>query len=373
VTATITQKTIERIRKLQDHHGTRISWVLTGLSFLWGLVSGILLKRDYEHSRALLSYLGLFVLISVIFRVFVAYEARLAARAEAPPKGLRGLLVKKPALVSGVANFGTQYAAQYITMFCIPLLFLARAWFSLGLTVVLAAISLVDPWWNKVAKLSWCMAIIRAFSAVIAVAFAFPVLMPENLQYFYPVLAATAVVATLPWDLVMGWHRRRWYHAGPPLLAVSLIVAETMMHSRLRLPLLSIWLRDQAIGVEISAYKLREAWNRDEDHAKLMTAWDAGQSICCYTPIVSPSGVAAVVTHEWLINDQVVDRIALSAIRSPEPNAQGVRQHNERGFRTYSCKKHMLNPMAVRALTCRVYLDADLFVGETHVRFKDPG
>jgi hypothetical protein len=371
VTATITQKTIERIRKLQEHHGTRISWVLTGLSFLWGLASGVLLKRDYEHSRTLLSYLGLFVLISVIFRIFVEYEARLAARAQTP-RGLRGLLVKKPALVSGVANFGTQYAAQYITMFCIPLLFLARAWFTLGLTVILAAICLVDPWWNRVSTLAWCMSLIRAFSGVIAVAFAFPVLMPQYLQYFYPVLAATAVLATLPWDLVMGWQRRRLQHAWPPLLAICLIVAEIFMHSRLRLPLLSIWLKDQAMGVDINAYKLSETWSQDEDQGKLTAARDAGQSICCYTPIVSPSGVASMVSHEWLINDQVVDRILLSPIRSPEPNAQGVRQHNERGFRTYSCKKHIPDPSNVRALTCRVYLEESLFVGETQVRFKEP-
>ncbi len=370
MTATITQKTIERIRKIQEQHGNRISLVLTGLSFLWGLISGILLKRDYEHSRALLSYLGLFVLISVIFRIFVEYEARLAAK-EREPKGLRRLLVKRPSLVSGAANFGTQYAAQYITMFCIPLLSLAGAWITLALTLLIAVISLVDPWWNKVSMLPWCMSLIRTFSSVIAVAFAFPVLMPAYLEYFYQVLAATALLTSLPWDLLMGWQRRRLQHLLPPAVVLSLIIAEVFMHSRLRLPLLSIWLKDQAIGVDISSYKLGEIWTKEEDRSKLLAATNEGHGICCYTPIVSPSGVEAIVSHEWLINDQVVDRISLSPIRSPEPNSQGVKVHNERGFRTYSCKKHVADPSSVKELTCRIYLGEGLFVGETSVRFKD--
>lgn len=365
---TLKHPVIERLQSLWANHSRKLNFALSALSFLWGLISGILLKRDYEHSRSLLSYLGLLVIISAAFRIWLEYESRLASRRH-ELRGLRRFLVQKPGLVAGIANFGTQYAVQYITMFCIPLLVLAGGWTTLGVTVVIAGISLVDPWWSKASSLPWFMAITRCFGAAIAISYAFPVYFPEHLDDFYLYLATVALIAALPWDLTLRWQQRRIQHFIPVLIALSITLAEIPLHSRLRLPLLSIWLKDPVIGVNIANYQLSEVWPKDEDRAKLVAALAANQAICCFTPIISPSGVSAAVTHEWVIDGKAVDRISLSAILGPKPLADGTVQTNERGFRTFSCKRNIPHADTLHELTCRVYLGNDLYLGKAAVSF----
>ena len=352
---TISERAVERFNALRprldalrERHGRRVTFIFGLLSLLWGLVSGVLLKRDFAHSRQLVAYLALFVVASVLLRVWLEYAKKQTAH---KLTGVRKFLLMKPELVTGAAHFATQCAVQYITMFCLPLLALSGAWTTLLLTAALAAITLFDPWWFKLANLPWCMAAIRSFVAVLAGAFALPVFFPAELIYVQPTLGVIAILASLPALAVT---------AGVTLA----VVAQATAHTWLRVPLLSIWLQSPTLGTDVENHRLGDVWQDEEDREKIAKAAADDNAVCCFTPIVAPSGVTSPVTHEWLVDGSVVDRIILRPIR-----AQATGLDNQQAFRTFSCKHHLPSPTTIHALTCRVYLDDVLYLGKAEVSF----
>jgi hypothetical protein len=248
-------------------------------------------------------------------------------------------------------------------MFCLPLLFFAQAWICLGFAAALAVISLVDPWWSYFAKRPLCMAAARSFSAVLAASFCFAIFFPTYLGYFYPCLAVVAGVSSLPWNLLLD-RRRRVFSDWLPCLTIgflALVSAQAGVY--LRVPLLSVWLKDSGFGLGVRDHQLVSPWHKKEPRVRLLLALATDEGVCCFTPVVSPSGVNVPVSHEWAIDGRVIDRIQLSAIR-------GVGKAEGKAFRTFSCKHHLSGSDTAHTLSCRVFLDGGIYLGRAVVSFE---
>ena len=128
-----------------------------------------------------------------------------------------------------------------------------------------------------------------------------------------------------------------------------------------RLPILSLWLSDPAIGLGIEQRELKQRWKREISHAEWSEALQDGREICCRTPVTTPSGVESPVTHEWVIDGQVVDRIEVGPIRA-------IAKNGEKAFRTYTCKRYFDAPEFVKDLECRVYLQHHLYLGRIKIK-----
>ena len=346
---------------------SQVMLVFSLLSMVWGIISGIMLTRDYAQSTRLLGYMALFLAQSALFRLWLEYARRAEQRsavASAKSEGrLLTFMLERPALVEGAALFVTQVAVQYIVMFCLPLLFFAQAWICLGFAAALAVISLVDPWWSYFAKRPLCMAAARSFSAVLAASFCFAIFFPTYLGYFYPCLAVVAGVSSLPWNLLLD-RRRRVFSDWLPCLTIgflALVSAQAGVY--LRVPLLSVWLKDSGFGLGVRDHQLVSPWHKKEPRVRLLLALATDEGVCCFTPVVSPSGVNVPVSHEWAIDGRVIDRIQLSAIR-------GVGKAEGKAFRTFSCKHHLSGSDTAHTLSCRVFLDGGIYLGRAVVSFE---
>ncbi len=355
---------IERLEALWAALARRLGRGVVALSFLsmvWGLASGFTITRDYAHSSRLVGYLAALVVVSTLFRIWLEYARR---RRDVPRQsGLTDALLSKPHVVEGMVVTVTQYCIQYIMMFCIPLLFLAGAWVTLGFAVVVVASSLVDRWWFRLSRKSWYTGLVRSFSAVVACSFAFAVYFPKWLDVYYPVLGAVAMFSILPWDLLIERRVPRLSHFLPCLVILLVVLVQIGLGSWVRVPLLSVWLKKPTIGTGLAERRLADAWGAKTPRRKLSEALAGGLDVCCLTPVVSPSGVASTVTHEWWVDDKRIDRIVLPAVRGHDDGAQA--------FRTFSCKKNLPPPGSIHRLGCRVLLDDQIYLGRVDVSF-DP-
>lgn len=339
-------------------------WVrlLPWASLAYGLVSGVTITRDYEHSTALVRYMVTLVVASILLRWWLGLKDR-----EAP--GLLGRvgvfreLLARHTLVADLGLGITQYAVQYIGMFCLPMLFMAEAWWTFSLTILIVASTLWDGWWERLAKHFWYLAAVRATSAVLAGSFAFAVIFPRQLAYFHPALALLAVLATIPWHRVADGRTPLRAELAPLAAALGIVLIQVSVDAWLRVPLLSVWLKKPEIGLNIRARQLQEPWGRDLPRARLSQALAAGDNVCCVSPVVSPSGVLARVVHEWRADDRVIDRITL-----PEVRGGGGAEGKEPAFRTFSCKKHLPPPATVGTIECLVYLEPAIFLGRVRVK-----
>lgn len=362
----------DRLDRLQDRLGRRGMLLVAALSMVWGLISGITLQRDYAHSTALVANLALLVFASGALNLWLVFSRRLTRQKSADDgdrwwdaqdrPGLWRSLANRPHLVTGLAGFAMQSAVQYVLMFALPLLFMAHAWIALAVSAAIVATSLVDPWWQRLMRHGWYMALVRTVCAVMAVSFSFAIWFPEQLRLFYQILGGTAVLAAQPWSALL--HRRR-----PRLgevLAVACVVlgvgAQVWTKTWLRVPLLSVWLRQPALGQGISDHDLQTRWSGVIPPPELARALSQDDGICCLTPVVAPSGVSAPMIHEWLIDGMVIDRIELPPIRGRGDRAGGA-------YRTYSCKHHLPLPPAKGELTCRAWLAGSIALGKAEVRW----
>lgn len=355
---------IEKAEELWARIAKRLGrWMLlfTILSMLWGLSTAFTITRDYAHSARLVGYLAALVVVSIAFRTWVEVAQRRRAR-NAPGGKLGEALFAKAYVVEGMVVTVTQFCIQYIMMFCIPLLFLAKAWVTFGLAVAVVASSLVDRWWFRLSRHGWYTALVRSFSAVIAASFAFAVYFPRHLIHYYSVLSAVALLSALPWELLVQKRRPRPANCAPFLGVLLVVVIQAQLGSWIRVPLLSVWVQKPAIGTGRDGRRLADAWPRRSPKARLEQALAQGLDVCCLTPVVSPSGVMSPVTHEWLVNDQVIDRIKLPAVRGVDDGSGG--------FRTYSCKRNLPPPASIHRLTCRVLLEDLIHLGRAEVTFE---
>jgi hypothetical protein len=340
-------------------------WVrlLPWLSLAYGLASGIMITRDYEHSSALVRYLVTLVLASILLRWWLSLRGG-EAPALARRFGLVRHLWERHALVADFGSGLTQYAVQYIGMFCLPLLFFAEAWWTFLLTLGVVASTLWDDWWERLSRQFAYLALVRAVSGVLAASFAFAVLFPRQLAHFHQTLALTGLAAVLPWHLVPERRLPRRAELAPLAVAGLLVLVQACLDAWLRVPLLSVWLKNPAGGAVVEGRELKEPWAGEVSRTRLSQALARGEEVCCVTPVMSPSGVFARVVHEWRADGRVIDRIVLPEVRG------GGGPKGTQAFRTFSCKAHLPPVASMAAIDCVTYLEPGIFLGRVRLKLR---
>lgn len=346
----------------------RLSIVFPILSLIWGIISAVFITRDYSHSSYLAASLGCLILVSIFLKLWLGglgekwmkrLENQLTAskvlQASTPLQTFLGYMAR-PKVLESFAVQATQYCIQYIAMFCIPLLYAAEAWGTLALTVVIAATTLWEDWWQRLVLQSWYGAIIRGTAAVLATSFSFAVLFPKAFIYFYPVMASATFVAVLPWAAFFPRRRPKSQEVAIVGIVVVAISLQFFTGEWMRVPLLSVWVRKPAFGLGVLQGVLREKLPRRLTRANMDTIVANDIAICCLTPVVSPSGLIAKVSHEWLVNGKTLEIIPLGRIRSTDKTELHP-------YKTYSCKQNFPPAQEIKSIECRVYLDETVDIG----------
>ena len=336
------------------------------LSTSWGIASGVTVSRDYEKSRYLVGYLAALVLLSVLLRLWMDRQAfwlvepeESANQSRGPRARLKASLKKRPELVEVPTLQVTQYCAQYIVMFSLPLLYTAHAWVTLALVTILAATTLWDRWWGRLIRQTWYRSLIRLLSTVLAIAFVYPVFLPKELNLFHPTLGILALLSVLPWDLVT---RRRSIRRGDWLPAWgvgSLILAQSVLGAATWFPMLSVWIKSPAMGFGIENRVLHEEIKSQVSRGQLIAGLASPEGLCCLTPVKGPSGISSTLVHEWRVNGRLVDKI-------PLPPVLGT-GHFPSEYRTYSCKHYFPNPSEIASISCLAYLEGHHLLSEVEI------
>jgi hypothetical protein len=358
-----------RLAALQKRLG-RWTILFPIISMAWGVASGITVSRDFEKSRHLIGYLVALVLASALLRIWTDRQAFKTGESEVKATipstraaRLAASLRKRPEIVSFPTLQVTQYCAQYIITFSLPLLYFARAWSTLGLVTALAATTLWDRWWTKLVSIPWYLPLVRLSCSVLALAFVVPVFFPQNLRWFYPLLAVSALLSSLPWDTITRRRPYSWKAFWLPLSVACVIVAEAAMGPEARFPLLSVWIKSPALGFGVSQRSLSDPVSSPMSRAQLASNLETGVGLCCLTPVMGPYGMTSTLVHEWRVNGNLVDVIQLPPIRGGGSTAPE--------YRTYSCKRYFANLHEIHSISCTAFLEGRHMLTEVEVAVVD--
>jgi hypothetical protein len=233
----------------------------------------------------------------------------------------------------------------------------------LTLVAALAATTLWDRWWSSLVTRPWYLPLIRVACTVLALAFVVPVFFPQDLEWFYPLLAFAAVLSSLPWDVVTQRRPYSWQAFWLPLLLMGLIGTEAAMGPDARFPLLSVWIKSPALGFGITQRSLEEPIASPISRARLLAALESGAGLCCLTPVQGPQGMSSPLVHEWRVNGDLVDVIHLPPIRGGGSSAPD--------YRTYSCKRYFSKISEIRTISCTAFLEGRHMLTEVEVDVVD--
>lgn len=358
-----------RLAALQKRLG-RWTIIFPIISMAWGVTSGITVSRDFEKSRHLIGYLVALVLASALLRIWTDQQAFKTGESDVKETipstraaRIAASLRKRPAIVSFPTIQLTQYCAQYIITFSLPLLYFARAWSTLGLVTTLAATTLWDRWWTKLVSFPWYLPLVRLSCTVLALAFVVPVFFPQNLGWFYPLLAFSALISSLPWDTLTRRRPYSWKAFWLPFSVVIVIGAEAAIGPDARFPLLSVWVKSPALGFGVSQRSLLDPVSSPLSRAQLVANLDNGIGLCCLTPVMGPYGIASTLVHEWRVNGNLVDVIQLPPIRGGGSTAPE--------YRTYSCKRYFPKLHEIQTISCTAFLEGRHMLTEVEVAVVD--
>lgn len=341
----------------------RWRFLLPIASMAWGIASAIMVSREYEKSGPIVGYLAALLVLSSLLGEWLDLRHRAQSRPLPPPSppGVKSRIwdwaQKRPRIVEEPALQVTQYCAQYIVTFSIPLLWIQKAWALLGLALGLAATTLWDAWWRALIIKAWYRTLLRVSSTVFAVAFAFAVFFPDHLEWYRWSVGLAGVLSAIPWRWAQRARDRSPLDLAPAgvLLAV-LLGTEPRLGSSFKIPMLSVWTEAPALGQGLTRHQLQEPFASPIRRDQLRQALASDGGLCCLTPIRGPAGINAPLTHEWYVDGQLIESISLPRIKG-----QGSKHG---AYRTHSCKHSLPRMQTIREVRCIAALGGDQWIGE---------
>jgi len=306
---------------------------------LFGFVSGVasffLVEREQEKFAQMLS------LLMLASWIWLTLENLLH-------KGVShwfGIKLPEPIL-----KFATQLVHQESLFFVIPFFFITTTWNSgqlifTSLLIIAACISIVDPlYYGWLATKRWLYFIFHGITLFAVLLTALPIIfyIPTPQSYLWSLgiavlLSFLNVVRELPFN----WWRR--------IIAALLLIAVAGgvgVMARPWVPPATLWLTKVAVTDEIDN-KNRAPQNQ----LKRISVDQLRNGLYAYTAIHAPRGLNERIYHEWRLNGNLIDRIAL--------NINGGR---EAGYRAWS---HKLNfpPYPAGRWQIRVMTEAHQVIG----------
>lgn len=368
---------------------TRNPWILPATSLVWGLVSGILISRDFQHTTRLVVFSFGLVLFSFLLSVWAIWQKR-TATSKKPLSAIKRRLQRRAPTIEWLAVTATQIYVQYILMFCLPLLYFAKSWFVFCCTILFLFSSLWDPWWQKLVKKGWYRVSIRSWSLSLSFSFLYAIFFSNHLDKFYVTLNIVAMAGAFPYAWFarvkfLGRSNARVTDFIPAIIIELLAAGQYTNLYHYRFPLISVWLREPTFAIGELETKTFENLKSSNTMGvrELNDIFEGGKRLCCFTPVVAPGVVNASVTHEWTLDGVVLERIKLPKIRTTHfsnssENLKTFAKTNNNAmdaasYRTFSCKKSIYfsdSKNATPNIGCKVFLDDVLYIGEVQAKFK---
>lgn len=338
------------------------AWVLPWASLTWGLASGVMISRDYQRSGRLVAFTFALVVFSAALSLWFQWEKKAVLKADSLGKFAQKVQ-NKAGIIEWLGITATQLYVQYILMFCLPLLFFAKAFWCFSLTILCVGSTLWDPWWVKLVKHGWYRASVRSWSMCLATSFLFPLFFARFLEHYYWAMAFLALAITFPYPTLFRPRSQSVFDVLP--CAVIIVLIATMASGRVlpRFPLLAVWLKDPQMafsddsGASFSDPPIESPLARSILRGELA----AGLALCCITPVVAPGTLNVQVFHEWTVDGVFLERIALPEIKGSTLEAS---------FRTYSCKRNFPALEKAKKLGCRTFLQGNVEIGQVETTLK---
>lgn len=313
----------------------RYPWAIALFGFVSGVASFFLVEREQEKFAQILS------LLMLASWIWLTLENLLH-------KGVShwfGITLPEPIL-----KFATQLVHQESLFFVIPFFFITTTWNSgqlifTSLLILAACISIVDPlYYGWLAAKRWLYFIFHGITLFAVLLTALPIIfyIPTPQSYLWSLgIAVLLSFLNIVRELPFNWWRR--------IIAALLLIAVAGgvgVMARPWIPPATLWLTKVAITDEIDN-KNRAPQNQ----LKRITVEELRKGLYAYTAIHAPRGLNERIYHEWRLNGNLVDRIAL--------NINGGR---EAGYRAWS---HKLNfpPYPAGRWQIRVMTEAHQVIG----------
>lgn len=288
----------------------RFPWAMPLFGFGSGLASFFLVERKEEIAQ----FIAILMLASWCWLTL--------------EKVLRGYVTNwfGMQLPSPLLSYCAQLVHQESLFFIIPFFFISTAWNSgqmlfTGLLLIAALVSIVDPiYFRWLAPRRWLYFTFHGITLFAVLLTALPILfqMPTSKSYAWSLGIALAitlpnVVAELPW---------RWWQRGMAIVLLAAFVSLFAFIARPWVPPATLWLTQVAITDSI------DSDNRSPENSLLVVSQEQlYKGLFAYTAIHAPRGLNERIYHEWQLNGQMVDRVALE-----------INGGREAGYRAWSHK-----------------------------------
>lgn len=287
-------------------------WGISIASFIGGLLTLFVFRRELDHVAWVVGYLLLLWLL-------VAIVTQVRQTLEASQKRAHRLAIT-------AADYTIQTLYHGVLLFLLPAYWASTTLSSRNVTfllllVVLALLATFDPWYRAlVHPRSWLGDVFFLVSIFGALNVALPLVgVRPNLSLMLS--AWTAVVALTPavcraWD----WRWRR----GLAVMAIIAVGAAALAHAG------QAWIPPAPLSLARTALVWDVAGlDPQEPIAGSVSAGDARQrGLVAYTAVLAPAGLSQPIRHVWRHEGRTVTVVDLSPVRG------GRRE----GFRTYSRK-----------------------------------
>lgn len=229
-------------------------------------------------------------------------------------------------LPSPLLSYCAQLVHQESLFFIIPFFFISTAWnsgqmFFTGLLLIAALVSIVDPiYFRWLAPRRWLYFTFHGITLFAVLLTALPIIFQLPTSKSYALSLGIALAITLPnvaSELAWRWWKR--------IIVVIVLAAATSVFAfivRPWVPPATLWLTQVAITDSI------DSDNRSPENSLTVVSQEQlYKGLFAYTAIHAPRGLNERIYHEWQLNGQVVDRVALE-----------INGGREAGYRAWSHK-----------------------------------
>jgi hypothetical protein len=333
----------------------RIRPLLPWGNLAWGIGSAFFITRNLSDPTPILAA-GLAL---VLLTFFINLRTEDASRKDR---------------LATVARRGTsmavQSSAQYALAFTLPLLVTSGNTLAAVVSFPLTAVSLWDPWWERMHQQPLFLIAIRTWTMSLLVSVLCTVVIPNGLRFFFPLQLLAILFSSGLWTKTSHCARTNPRWAGALLSAVFVATCAVQWAFTLHgpFPALGVWVQSGAFTKGKPRFLSRDqidsplsflttdAWARQSESNDETTR---SGGICCVTPIIGARGFRAPLSHRWLVNGQMSDEIAL-------PPAAG--NGEEAAYRTYSCKRNFPPLFAGDTLVCQTVAQGRVVLGAVRLK-----
>ncbi|HSC67247.1 MAG TPA: DUF5924 family protein [Cellvibrio sp.] len=312
----------------------RFPWAMPLFGFLSGLASFLLVERNEQIARII----AILMLASWCWLILEKVLRRYVAN-------WFGVQLPKPVL-----SYFAQLVHQESLFFIIPFFVITTTWNSgqalfTGLLLIAALVSILDPlYFRWLAPRRWLYFSFHGITLFAVLLTALPIIfqLPTAKSYAWSLGIALAftlpsVAADLPW---------RWWQRAIAMVVLAVMSTFFAYITRAWVPPATLWLTEVAVTDYVDSDR-----RAPENALTLISRAQLQDGLFAYTAIHAPRGLNERIYHEWQLNGQQVDKVALD-----------INGGREAGYRAWSHKVNFPeNPIGRWQI--RVVTEADQVIG----------